>query len=291
MALRPGQILGDRYRITRVLSSGGMGAVYVAEDTRLDYAVCAVKEMLEQHLGTGDEEVIFRRFEQEKAMLARLRHPGIPRFLDFFLLEGLCYLVIEFVRGANLEQELTDLLDLTGKPFPPEELVRAILQVLEVLEYLHGQDPPVVHRDVKPANVIREFRTGRIMLVDFGLARPVQVGRAQTSVGTLRYTAIEQIQGRAEPRSDLYSLGASMHQLLSGQEPVPLGMAPLRSLQPDVDEELAAVVDRACSFAAEARFPDARSMRAALEAWLERPATPTRAPLHLKPAQPDASPP
>ncbi|MEW6282129.1 MAG: serine/threonine-protein kinase, partial [Candidatus Eremiobacterota bacterium] len=262
--LEPGALLQNRYKLVRVIRSGGMGAVYQAEDTHLDNTACAVKQMLEHHLGTGDELLIQRKFEEEKALLARLNHPGIPRVRDFFRRGGQCYIVMDYIHGANLEQELEDCRALTGRPFAPEVLIRDMLQVLDVLVYLHELKPPVIHRDIKPANMIREFKTGRIVLVDFGLARVARSEHTQTSIGTLGYSPVEQLQGRAEPRSDLYALGVSMGQLLTGRVPVPFEFKAVREVEPQVPERLAAVVDRASAPRAADRFPDARAMRQAL---------------------------
>ncbi|GMU54952.1 MAG: hypothetical protein AMXMBFR33_40980 [Candidatus Xenobia bacterium] len=268
MPLVPGQLLRDRYTIVRVLTSGGMGAVYEARDGHLDGAACAVKEMLEELLGTDDAELIQRKFEEEKALLARLKHPAIPAVRDFFRENRLCYIVMDYIHGANLQQQLEDSMQLTGQPFAPEVLVRDILQVLDALIYLHELDPPVVHRDIKPANLIREFKTGKIMLVDFGLARVVGGTRTQTAVGTLGYSPLEQIQGRSEPRSDLYALGVTMHHLLTNREPVPLEVTSLGVTDPGQDPALVAIVDRASAILPHERFASAREMRQALADWL-----------------------
>ncbi len=268
MPLIPGQLLRERYTIVRVLTSGGMGAVYEARDGHLDGAACAVKEMLEELLGTDDAELIKRKFEEEKALLARLKHPAIPAVRDFFRQNRLCYIVMDYIHGANLQQQLEDSMQLTGEPFAAEVLVKDILQVLDALIYLHELDPPVVHRDIKPANLIREFKTGKIMLVDFGLARAVSGTRTQTAVGTLGYSPLEQIQGRSEPRSDLYALGVTMHHLLTNRQPVPLEVTSLGVTDPGQDPALVAIVDRASAILPDERFASAREMRQALADWL-----------------------
>ncbi len=231
---------------------------------------CIIKEMLEMQPGSGDEQAIMRRFEEEKAILARLSHPGLPRVRDFALVNGLCYIVSDFVEGTSLEQQLTDCLKQTGRPVPARELVPTILSVLEILDYLHSLTPPVLHRDVKPANILCEARSGSVMLVDLGLSHPLDARRTPSGANTLGYSPLEQIQGRPEPRSDLYALGATMSQMLSGQLPVPLGIPPLATLTSLVDPPLAALVDRACAFSLEHRFGSAREMRQALAAWLAR---------------------
>lgn len=271
MPLLPGVTLVARYRVVRVIKSGGMGAVYEAKDGHLDDSPCALKEMLEQHLGTEDEALIERKFREEKALLAQLKHPGIPGVRDYFRLGGLSYIVMDYIQGANLEQELLDSIGLTGQPLAAETVVQLAVEVLDVLVYLHGHDPAIIHRDIKPANLIRHFRTGKVMLVDFGLARRLDVASTQTTIGTLGFCPMEQIQGHAEPRSDLYSLGITMHSLLSGLVPRPLGVSPLREVSPGVDPALAALVDRACATSPEGRFENARLMSEALVTWQTRP--------------------
>ncbi len=269
--LQPGAMLVNRYRIVRVVTSGGMGAVYQAEDANLNDAPCAVKQMLEEHLGP-DAAFVQRKFEEEKALLARLQHPGIPRVRDFFRVGGQCYIVMDYIHGANLDQELSDCVALTGRPFLPEVLVRDMIAVLEILAYLHELTPPVLHRDIKPGNMIREFKSGKIILVDFGLARAADTANTQTAVGTWGFSPLEQVQGRAEPRSDLYSLGVSMRFLLTNRPPVTLEFIPVRDIDPGIDAELAAIIDKASAPRAEDRYPDARTLHVALLDWQARSA-------------------
>lgn len=271
MPLETGTLIAGRYEVIRTLRSGGMGALYEVRDVRRDGPPLALKEMLEGFTDPEERALIRRRFEEEARMLAALDHPGIPAIHDHFFREDSVCIVMEFIRGQDLEQELQDYLAFTHKPFPPEALVKDVLTVLEVLGYLHGQDPPVVHRDIKPANLIRDWRTGQVRLVDFGLARHVRSGgmTAQTLVGTLGYCPLEQMQGHSEPRSDLYALGATMHHLLSGQAPRFLDLSPLAAVVPEVDPRLAAVVDRATATDPASRFPDVASMAQALTAWLQ----------------------
>jgi CheY-like chemotaxis protein len=133
-------------------------------------------------------------------------------------------------------------------------------QVLEILVYLHGHSPPVVHRDVKPANLIELPSHGRIMLVDFGLARTIESSAAQTMVGTIGYAPIEQLQGRAEVRSDLYGLGATMHHLLAGALPPALCLPSLKQVRPDAHPAMVELVDKAVQTNPGDRFSDASSM-------------------------------
>ncbi|MBS2038675.1 WG repeat-containing protein [bacterium] len=263
-------ILFDRYEIVRAIKSGGMGAVYLAKDLRLGNSTCAVKAMLDAFKGDANEEVILRKFQSESVVLSHLQHPGVPRVRDYFLENSTAYIVMDFIEGENLEQELNEALRQTGKPLGVERVVQATLEILDILVYLHELSPPVIHCDIKPANLIRETAGGKTMLVDFGLARALTDQKTQTVAGTLGYSALEQLRGHAEPRSDLYSLGVTMFHLLTGTAPSFLLVPPIRELLPSLDPRLAVVVDRATRMELGERAGSAREMRQALLDWRER---------------------
>lgn len=258
-----------------------MGAVYEATDGRLG-GPCAVKEMLDVFSG-DDADLIRRKFAAEASLLCQLRHPGIPSVRDYFQAGNTCYIVMDLVHGANLGEELEDYQKLTGANFPLETVLELATQILKILEYLHFLKPPIIHRDIKPANLIREYRTGQVKLVDFGLARSVEGDRSQTLIGTLGYCPLEQMQGKAEPRSDLYALGATMHHLLTGELPQPMYLPRLENVPPGVAD----LVARATQTQAQDRFADALQMRQAIQR-LDRPAEPEPARTALMPAPPTA---
>ena len=242
------QLLHGRYEILEIIKSGGMGAVYEAKDTKLADTLCAVKEILEDK-----QNVLYfqTRFEQEMKMLAELDHPAIPRVRDFFRLRGKHYLVMDLVRGQSLFDELVE----KKAALSPQQVASDMLELLDVLDYLHGHSPPMIHRDIKPSNILRD-RRGQIKLVDFGLARTA-CGATQTAVGTLGYCAPEQSVGRADPRSDLYSVGATMLQLLTGEDPDLL--KPERQLQ-KIPLGLRQIIQRATRLKAQERYASAKEM-------------------------------
>lgn len=255
-------LLHGRYQIVRALKQGGMGAIYTAKDTKLADSLCAVKEILEDK---QSDEYYQLRFAQEMAALASLDHPSIPRVRDFFRLKGKSYLVMDLIQGSSLEDEI----NLQGVN-PAPKVVRDILQVLEVLDYLHSHEPPLLHRDIKPANLVRERRGGKIKVVDFGLARTVAPeAQQQTAVGTMGYCAPEQMYGKAEPRSDVFSVGATMLHLLTGQpcDLMALALSESEGL-PNLPEGLAEIVGKAIQFKAAKRYASAREMAATLDRWL-----------------------
>ena len=265
MPLNPGDILHNRYRIVKLLSVGGFGAVYRAWDTTLEGPV-ALKESKEI---TPEAE---RQFLREARLLFKLRHPNLPRVFDAFSDPGQgMYLVMDFIEG----QDLQELLLQSGGPLDEAQALPWIEQVCGALEYLHSQNPPVIHRDLKPAN-IKITPQGQAVLVDFGIAKAYDPGvRTATSARAVTpgYSPPEQYtsRGRTDPRSDVYALGATLYALLTGKEPVE---APERNLGSDLpapralnaalSPQLEAALLRALEMLPERRFQTAGELRAAL---------------------------
>ena len=261
--LPDGFVLENRYRIIRRLSQGGMGAVYLAEDRNLASSLCAVKQTLE--LGAEIQEYVNRRFQEEMQVLARLKHPSIPNVRDFFQVEQGCFLVMDYIEGKTLEQELAAHRE-RGTHFTNQAAAADLIPVLKVLQYLHSRQPLVLHRDIKPANLIRESSSGQLMVVDFGLARAPCDQNSHTSVGTLGYSAVEQLSGKPEVASDLYSVGATLAEMLTGIRPTLAGVEPLtRENMPDYDAALAQVVNRATLQNPKERYASAEQMLQALQ--------------------------
>ncbi|MGQ9548960.1 MAG: protein kinase domain-containing protein, partial [Roseiflexus sp.] len=207
--------LQGRYVVEEKLGQGGMGAVYRARDLRLSTVNWAIKEMSQAQI-TGPLELQQTRaaFQQEAELLAGLSHPGLPKVVDHFEQDGKAYLVMEFVPGSSL----LALARREGLPFPLPRVLDWARQICEVLEYLHNRPSPIIFRDLKPANVMLTPE-GRIKLVDFGIARLFKPGKERDTqaFGTLGYSAPEQYgQSQTDPRSDIYSLGVLLHQLLTG---------------------------------------------------------------------------
>lgn len=266
MGLEVGALLDDRYEIVRAVNRGGMGAVYEAVDRRLANSKCAVKELLEdwQDLESEQAQLIREKMELEMQFLVSLQHPGIPRIRDAFGKDSSYYLVMEFIEGCDLQKLLNEHLKEHGAPLPAEDVQAQAIEILEILEYLHTLDPPILHRDIKPGNIIRDS-SGKLKLVDFGLARKATTSRAFTSVGTMGYLPIEQASGSPDQRSDLYALGATMHCLATGQEPTPFRIQPALEVKADLNPALAAIIDKAVSNEPDDRYASAVEMRKALQ--------------------------
>lgn len=256
-----GYIIQRRYEIIDVIKEGGMGCVYKAKDIRLDRE-CAVKEMLSND-AAEDQEYAVRRFEEEALMLSKLRHIGLPVVMDYFVEHGRYYLVMDFIKGEDLENILEEL---DGKPVEEDKVINCAIQILEVLDYLHNQDPPIVYRDLKPGNIMIRDHDKRSVLIDFGIARTIASDSTTTKtiIGTFGYCAMEQVKGKPEPRSDIYSMGATMHHMLTGVQPQLLTIEPLEQANPNVSKKLARIVMKALQEDPAKRFSSAKEMIEAL---------------------------
>ena len=212
--LAPDTVLQNRYRVINKLGQGGMGTVYEAFDGRL-HTTIALKEavIINEHFQ--------KQFEKEARLLAQLSHPALTKVYDYFAENEKQYLVMEYVPGEDL---WTTILKRRA-PFPLSEVLRWADQLLDALDYLHSQEPPIIHRDIKPHNLKLTSR-GQIKLLDFGLAKGTTGSLSHASAAhsvfgyTLSYAALEQIQGTGtDPRSDLYSLAATLYHFLTACVP------------------------------------------------------------------------
>src|SRR6266550_1002823 len=272
--LAPDTVLQNRYRIVRQLGEGGMGAVYEAIDERLD-ATVALKETF------FADERLRKQFEREARLLARMHHPALPRVSDHFAEGEGQFLVMQFITGEDLAHMLT----VKQGPFPPDQVLTWADQLLDALDYLHTQDPQIIHRDIKPQNLKLTSR-GQIVLLDFGLAKGF-AGQltAVTSLASIfgytpNYAPLEQIQGKGtDPRSDIYALGATLYHLVTNVKPPdalsragavvngqpdPLPLA--NQVRSGVSAGLSNVLDKAMSQKRDDRFATATAMRDALRA-------------------------
>jgi serine/threonine protein kinase len=212
------RILQGRYQVERQLGAGGMGAVYRAVDLRFRNVV-AVKESL----CAGAE--LAKAFEREARLLRGLRHRRLPGVIDYFEDGGRWYLVMDYVPG----EDMWEMMQRRRQPFPVADVLAWADQLLDLLEYLHGHAPPIVHRDVKPQN-LKLTPAGDVMLLDFGLSKGLESETSRLAGGrsvqgyTPGFAPVEQILGQGtDPRSDLYSVGATMYCLLTGRMPVDAG--------------------------------------------------------------------
>ncbi len=276
--LDPGSVLNNRYEIVRRIGGGGMGAVYVAKDRNLGDAPRAVKEMVETHLDPVQHEKAVADFKRESLLLTSLEHPSIPTVYDYFYDEplGRFYLVMKFIAGGDLASRLRSA---PGGKVDEKTVADWGMQTADVLHYLHTRPKPIIYRDLKPANLMIDGNSGRVMLIDFGIARWVkQEEKGVTAVGTMGYAPPELFGGRVEPRSDVYSLGATMFHLVTGSDPQdnPLLIFDFqknprpRQIAPSISSEMEQILMRAVEYKPEDRFASAGQMRDALATHLEK---------------------
>lgn len=222
---RSGVVLKERYKIRRIIGQGGMGSVYLADDLRLEGRLCALKEVYhDPQLSEKVRQQTREQFLREATVLARLDHPNLPKVSDFFSEGDRDYLVMDFVPGRDLSLLMTEAR-LKGEFLPERDVLRWMSQLMDALSYLHSQQPPIVHRDIKPGN-IKLTPDGVIKLVDFGLVKILNTDEVTVTVvqgrGTAHYTPLEQYGGDAghtDIRSDVFSLGATLYHLLTNQPP------------------------------------------------------------------------
>ncbi|MFZ0063948.1 MAG: serine/threonine-protein kinase [Pyrinomonadaceae bacterium] len=270
--LTPEIVLQGRYRILRSLGQGGMGTVYEAIDERLDSTV-ALKETL------FADERLRKQFEREARLLARVHHQALPRVSDHFAEGEGQFLIMQFIPGDDFAEKFAK----RRTPFPAADVMTWADQLLDALDYLHTQEPPIIHRDIKPQN-LKVTARGQIILLDFGLAKgqASEVSRVTTSASIFGYTPnyapLEQIQGLGtDARSDLYALAATLYHLVTGVKPPdaltraaslvngqPDPLQPAHDVNSGVPQAFSNVLARAMAQNREQRFRSAAEMRRAL---------------------------
>ena len=269
----PGTVLGDRYEILSLLGQGGMGAVYKARDTELDRLVAL--KIIRPELTTNPE--ILKRFKQELILARQVTHRNVIRIFDLGQADGFKFITMEYLEGQDLRVVLREKGKLT-----PEAAARVILQICRALEAAHGEG--VIHRDLKPQNIMLDAN-GRAYVMDFGIARSAYLpGMTQTGalVGTPEYMSPEQAKGeKLGERSDLFSLGVILYELVIGQSPyysdTPLATLwkrlqekakPLCEIDPTIPKAFSDIVEKALEIEPENRFASANEFAQHLESWL-----------------------
>jgi hypothetical protein len=266
--IETGKVLQQRYRIDKQIGQGGMGAVYIATDERFGSTV-AIKETLFM------DDNYRKAIEREARLLNSLKHAALPRVSDHFLEENVQFLVMEYIPGEDLSHMLE-----SGVVFEVVSVLKWADQLLDALDFLHSQSIPVIHRDIKPQNLKLTARD-QIILLDFGLAKgnPTDAGHqtaAKSIFGYSRnYASLEQIQGTGtDPRSDLYSLAATLYHLLTGVPPEdaltramavlsnrPDPLQPANAIRKEVPRGVAGILQKALSLNADDRPSTAIAMR------------------------------
>ena len=236
LPLKKGEVLKSRYKVKRIIGQGGMGSIYLCEDTRLKGRLCALKEV--EHDISLDKKLqdeASEQFFKEATILARLDHQNLPKVSDFFLIKGRDYLVMDYVPGDDLRTMMLKAKH-QNKFLKISEVIKWANQLGDALIYLHTQDPPILHRDIKPSN-LKLTSNNLLKLVDFGLAKILAPGEQTVTIlqgqGTAIYTPLEQYGGdssHTDVRSDIYSYGATLYHLFTNTPPIE---AKVRFINPD----------------------------------------------------------
>jgi hypothetical protein len=272
-----GTVLKNQYRIVRLVGGGGMAWVYQVEELPQGSGkLWALKELRPQTQDKAERATARRLFEQEAQLLRGLEHVNIPRIADFFEEKGRACLVMEFIWGESLEKRL----EAANAPLLETDVLTWAVQLCDALEYLHGLQPPIIFRDLKPSNVMIT-NTGLVKLIDFGIARTYKVGKKRDTVamGSENYAAPEQWgKGQTDARSDVYALGATMYHLLGNMAPTPAFLPseplPLGNYNTALSKKTIALVERAMDRERKRRYQSAREMRLALTEALPMPYVP-----------------
>lgn len=274
--LGEGTLLNNRYQISRRIGGGGMGAVYLAFDQNLGGIERAVKEMVQSSIEEDQQTKAIEDFKRESTILSTLDHPAIPTIYDYFFdgTEGRFYLVMKYISGGDLAARLRSA---PGGRIDERTVTEWAIQVADVLAYLHNLPQTIVYRDLKPSNIMLDGNTGRVMLIDFGIARSINhEQKGVTAVGTMGYAPPELFSGQVEPRSDIYSLGSTMFHLLTGADPQnnPLLIFDFqknprpRQINPQLSDQMEQILMRSVEYNADHRFSSADGMRRAMEEHL-----------------------
>jgi eukaryotic-like serine/threonine-protein kinase len=250
--LKKNEIIRNRYKIRKIIGQGGMGCIYLADDTRLKGRLCALKEV-EHDLSLGKElhREAQDQFKQEATILGRLDHPNLPKVSDFFSFGNRDYLIMDYVPGDDLRTLM--LKAKHQNKYLLEKEVRAWAnQLADALIYLHSQKTPILHRDIKPSN-LKLTPNGLLKLVDFGLVKLMAPGEMTITIiqgqGTAIYTPLEQYGGggsHTDVRSDIFSFGATLYHLLTNTAPAdararfiePDSLTPPRSINPNISIQM-----------------------------------------------------
>lgn len=246
----------------RTVGQGGMGAVYQARDLKRQ-AICAVKEMSLSMVPPDERLKAIQNFKVEAKMLWGLNHPNLPAFTGFFTEGQRYFMVMEYVDGYTLE----DLLERNAGPFPERRVLGWARQLCDVLEYLHNQNPPIIFRDMKPGNIMLT-RTGRIKLIDFGIARFFRPTSSQDTqlLGTPGFAPPEQYgKAQTDERADIYSLAMTIFQLLTNTlSETGFGLKDVRSINPQISPTVARALEKATSLEPEDRYDNVAAFRRSL---------------------------
>jgi eukaryotic-like serine/threonine-protein kinase len=267
--LQVGSILSNRYRILANLARGGMSNIYLCEDLRLTGKKWVVKEMAAQYGDSAEQSKALEHFKREASLLANLEHRHLPKVIDYFYENGNYHFVMEYVEGDDLSK----ILSKSTAPLSEKQVIDWGMQIATVLYFLHCRKPnPIIFRDIKPSNIMVSGNV--VKLIDMGIARHFTPGKKGDTmrIGSPGYAPPEQYSGQTDPRSDIYSLGVTLYQLLTKYDPsstqTPFKFPPIRTVNPAVSQRMAEVIEKAIQIDPGHRYQTAIDLKKDLQSIL-----------------------
>lgn len=257
--LEPGKLIQNgRLKIIRQLAFGGLSAIYLVQKNETEMFV--LKEAVVPASADPDARAMAEQhLKREAKMLFGLSHPDIARVLDHFVEDDRHYLLMEYIHGQDLRQHVKQ-----NGPCSEALVLQWAIKIAQILKFLHGQNPPVVHRDLTPDNLVLK-NDGQLFLIDFGASNEFVGTATGTLVGKQAYIAPEQLRGKTVPQSDFYALGGTLHFLLTGRDPIPLSQADIRAILPDISPAMEKLIQDLTAFEKEDRPLDAEKLLIDLE--------------------------
>jgi len=267
--LPAGSVLNNRFVITEIIKTGGMGAVYKGKD-KSSNTLCTIKEFRPFWIKSQEEKKsLAERFKKEGKILSNLNFHRLPKLIDYFIDNDGYYLVKEFVEGKDLAY----VMEVSGNPgLPYKKVLEWGVHICEILEYLHGQHPPLIYRDLKPSNIMIRASDNNAVLIDFGIASLFQENMPVdliTTMTTMDYMSPEQLLGKSGITGDIFSLGATLYYLLTGTLQTLFDYKPLSTIVPEISDRVDRLISHSLEFRPEDRFQSVTEMKKALEKILK----------------------
>ena len=265
--VRIGSNIDNKYEVLKEIGRGGMSIVYLAMDKRLNKQ-WAIKE-ISKISNDRNNQVIVQSLLVEANLMKRLDHPALPRIVDIIDNGSTIYVVMDYIEGESLDKIL-----ISGGAQPQENVIKWAKQLCDVLKYLHSQTPPIIYRDMKPANVMLKPEGG-LKVIDFGIAREYKEYNINdtVSLGTRGYAAPEQFggMGQTDARTDIYCLGVTLYHLVTGQNPSepPYELYPIRQWNPALSSGLEAIINKCTQLNPDDRYQSCDELMYALEHYEE----------------------
>ncbi len=259
MPLEPEQKLKNgKLKIVRQLAFGGLSAIYLAQEENRDLVV-----LKESVVPPGADPQVRKQAEEhlarEASLLSKLQHKNIARVFDHFVEDDRHYIMLEYIRGQDLRQYIKQ-----NGPVSEAQAIEWGIVIADILAFLHDQDPPIVHRDLTPDNLVLT-NEGEIVLIDFGAANQFVGSATGTIVGKQSYIPAEQLRGKAVPQSDIYALAGTIQFLLTGRDPIPLAPSKVRDQNPEISERLETLIEQCTAFEPEERIQTAAEVSSGLQ--------------------------